>query len=150
MTHGSRGAMEALTRHTHPAAEAAAGTSAIPSNGPDEGDCPVLLLRGDSGCGKTSVLANWIHRTQKANPHLPIVTHYVGSSALSTDLPSALRRITAELEALRGGGTTARGKIGDPPMEALHRAANAGPCVVILDGCDQLEVCHQTPHQPPR
>ena len=67
--------LQALTRHAAPAIEAATVHSvrsiaaSQKDNDHDEAKVwPVLLLSGESGVGKTSIVANWVHRTRKANP----------------------------------------------------------------------------------
>ena len=56
----------------------------------------VLLLTGDRGCGKTSVLANWVQEfSTRDEPK--VFAHYVGSSALSFDVMCFMRRCTVEM-----------------------------------------------------
>ena len=62
--------------------------------------CPtyksVMLLTGDRGCGKTSVLANWVQEFSSRDD-LKVFAHYVGSSALSFDIMCFMRRCTVEM-----------------------------------------------------
>ena len=62
--------------------------------------CPtyksVMLVTGDRGCGKTSVLANWVQEFS-SREDLKVFAHYVGSSALSFDIMCFMRRCTVEM-----------------------------------------------------
>ena len=57
----------------------------------------MLLLVGERGCGKSSVIANWYRNFEGSHPEVTVITHFVGSSAHSTDLHSVMRRFTEEI-----------------------------------------------------
>ena len=57
----------------------------------------ILTLVGERGCGKTAIVANWVKHFRKEYPRLKVISHFVGSSALSADITSFLRRVTYEL-----------------------------------------------------
>jgi tetratricopeptide (TPR) repeat protein len=61
------------------------------------GDGPPLVLLGESGSGKSALLANWASRYREAYPNDFLVTHYVGSSADSADYVRILRRVMEEI-----------------------------------------------------
>ena len=63
----------------------------------------IVTLIGERGCGKTSLVANWVKEFQSSHPDIKVLAHYVGSSALSTDIRSFLRRVTFELRGEFGG-----------------------------------------------
>ena len=66
-----------------------------------DGPSPPLLIMGDSGSGKSALLANWwISREETLfkDPSILIVTHYVGSTVESTSHFSLMRRVMLEIK----------------------------------------------------
>lgn len=57
-----------------------------------------LIVTGESGSGKSSLLASWSERFRKAHPDAFIVTHYVGSTPLSGDHIGLMRRVAWEVK----------------------------------------------------
>jgi tetratricopeptide (TPR) repeat protein len=106
------------------------------------GDGEPLVILGESGSGKSALLANWARGYRQAHPDVPVVLHFIGSSPHSTDWAAMLRRIMGEL-ARRFG---IEGEIPDGADELrlafanwLHMAAARGQVVLILDALNQLE-----------
>jgi hypothetical protein len=106
------------------------------------GDGPPLLVTGESGSGKSALLAFWSRNFAAANPDTPLLTHFCGASASASDWVALARRVAAELERVTG----AAADLPDGPAELkvafksyLSRAADARPFVLVLDGLDQLE-----------
>ena len=106
------------------------------------GDGPPLVVTGESGSGKSALLANWALRYRAARPELPLVMHFVGASAKSADWTAMVRRLMAELMAARGFDTG----IPDDPValrlafaDALYRAAACGGVILMVDALNQLE-----------
>ena len=46
---------------------------------------PPLVLTGESGCGKTALLANWVERYRESHPQDLVIQHYIGSTPDSAD-----------------------------------------------------------------
>jgi tetratricopeptide (TPR) repeat protein len=110
-----------------------------------KGDGAPLVLLGESGSGKSALLANWVTRSQV---HVPtqgqpfVIMHFIASTPQSTDWASMLRRIMGEL-----------GRMFDihPPLpnepaalrlafaNLLHLVAAKGRVVLILDALNQLD-----------
>ncbi len=63
----------------------------------DEND-PVLVVTGESGAGKSSLLSYWAERLRKRDPNLFIIEHYIGVTAASTDPDTLMRRIVEEIK----------------------------------------------------
>lgn len=107
-----------------------------------------LLLSGESGSGKSALLANWVKRRPSREL---VVEHYVGATSRSADWASLVRRI---LEALRLARGLAREIPSDPRLlrhalaEWLPLAAKSGPVLLVLDGLDQLEDRDGAPDLP--
>jgi ATP/maltotriose-dependent transcriptional regulator MalT len=102
------------------------------------GEGPPVLVTGEGGIGKSTLLAAWAARREPA----PIV-HHVAASPEAADWTAMLRRLIAALAADDSGDGV------DPPAdadglkaafaEALRRAGGSGPAVIVLDGIDELE-----------
>lgn len=100
-----------------------------------------LVLTGESGCGKSALLAEWVHRWRESNPDDFVLQHYVGSTSHSADWQGVVRRIVGELK-------RAFDLEGDIPNDdnALRLALNewAGKVagrkriVLVVDALDQL------------
>ncbi|MFQ5644525.1 MAG: tetratricopeptide repeat protein, partial [Thiogranum sp.] len=100
-----------------------------------------LVVLGESGSGKSALLANWAFRFRKANPDTLLIQHYIGSTLYSADWASMLQRILGEL--IRHFDI--KMEIPDTPdalhaafANALHMAAARGKVVLILDALNQL------------
>ncbi|HEU6439736.1 MAG TPA: tetratricopeptide repeat protein [Terriglobales bacterium] len=106
------------------------------------GDGPPLVILGESGSGKSALLANWALSYRAAHPDDLAVAHFIGASPASTDWAAMVRRIIGELSRHSGFEI----EIPDAPdalrmtfANALHMAAAKGRVVLILDALNQLE-----------
>lgn len=101
-----------------------------------------LVLLGESGVGKSALLANWASRYVATHPSEPVLLHFVGATRQSTDWAAMLRRLMSELKRAFAIGAEVPS---DPDQlraafgNWLHMAATSGRFVVILDGLNQLE-----------
>lgn len=106
------------------------------------GDGPPLVVLGESGGGKSALVANWALRWRERNPDDFVLFHFVGASPGSTDWSSMVRRLVAEIDRYLG-------REEDIPDEAsalraafvdrLHRVGARGRAVLIIDALNQLE-----------
>ncbi|KKH95927.1 hypothetical protein EO95_11555 [Methanosarcina sp. 1.H.T.1A.1] len=102
-----------------------------------------LVVVGDSGSGKSALLANWVKKYQENGADKPfLLVHYIGATPDSVDWVSMLRRIMSELKR----HFDIRQDIPDKPDELnaafanwLHMAAARGRMVLIIDALNQLE-----------
>lgn len=62
------------------------------------GDGPPLSVLGDSGAGKTALLANWIEHYSAIHPDDFIISHFIGSTSQSTNWDAMLRRFMGEFK----------------------------------------------------
>jgi nephrocystin-3 len=106
-----------------------------------------LVLLGDSGSGKSALLANWVDRWRKTHPNDFIFQHYIGGTPdgsvhwkLMTRLMAEIKRWTDDPEELP---KTNDDMLRDFPLWlskariiAEHRGVR---CVIILDALNQLE-----------
>jgi hypothetical protein len=106
------------------------------------GDGPPLVVLGESGSGKSALLANWAFSYRKAHPDEIVLMHFIGASPASADWAAMLRRMIGELSRQAGFEI----EIPDKPdalrlafANALHMAAAKGRVVLVLDALNQLE-----------
>ena len=120
-----------------------------------------LVIQGESGSGKSALIANWVEGYRKKHPDDFILLHFIGSTADSADYVSLLRRIMLEIKAYiepeqkkKEGAQDniipfrqvdkEEGIPADPQelIEAfplwLAKAAAKGRFILILDGLNQL------------
>ncbi len=100
-----------------------------------------LVITGESGSGKSALLAHWSNRYQGEHPGSIIITHYVGATPASTDQPGLLRRIMGEIREL---AELAEQLPADPDQivrqfpEWLAYTRDR-ELVLVIDGLNQLE-----------
>ena len=61
------------------------------------GDQPLVIL-GESGGGKSALLANWLKHYREAHPDVLILQHYIGATPYSADWAAMLRRLMGEFK----------------------------------------------------
>ncbi|MEJ2648192.1 MAG: DUF4062 domain-containing protein, partial [Sedimentisphaerales bacterium] len=103
----------------------------------DEQSEEPLVILGESGCGKSALLANWVIRYRKLHPDDLIIQHYIGASPYSADWMAMLRRIMGEFK----HNLQIEDDIPSKPDELrnafkawLYQAAAQRKVVLILDG----------------
>lgn len=116
------------------------------------GDGPPLVVLGESGSGKSALLANWVDRYRGRDPtERPeggLLLHFIGATPASADWTAMIRRILGELRRSLGVDL----EIPDETealratfANALHQAAARGRVVLVLDALNQLEDRDQAP-----
>jgi tetratricopeptide (TPR) repeat protein len=106
------------------------------------GDGAPLVVIGDSGSGKSALLANWATRYRAGHPAEFVLTHFIGASPASTDPASMVRRLIGELKSRFDLSI----EIPEAPdalrlafANSLHMAAARGRVVLVIDALNQLE-----------
>ena len=101
-----------------------------------------LVLVGESGVGKSALLANWGLAFREKHPDVKVLMHFCGASTLSGDWAFMLRRIIEELK----DSENLEGEIPEDPNvlrkafpDWLQRASQKHKIVLILDALNQLE-----------
>ena len=113
-------------------------------------DGPPLVVLGESGIGKSALLANWIlNRSRPATPNPQpsrdfTLIHFIGATPDSADPISLLRRFMLELKRrfpnqLSEEVPTHPQKIREAFPGWLAGVAASGRIILILDGLNQLE-----------
>ncbi len=106
------------------------------------GSDPPLVILGESGSGKSALLANWAAQYRAAHPGSLILMHFVGATPFSADWAAILRRLLGELKR----NFQIMEEIPREPEQLaatfanwLHMAAVRGRVIIILDALNQLE-----------
>jgi nephrocystin-3 len=107
-----------------------------------KGDSQPLVILGESGSGKSALLANWVIKYREAHLNELLIMHFIGASPYSSDWAAMLRRIMGEFKRR----FDIKGEIPDKPDELrnafanwLSMAAVKGKVIIILDALNQLE-----------
>jgi len=111
------------------------------------GDGGPIVLLGDSGSGKSALLANWIEHWRKANPNDFIIQHYIGGTADSSDHWRLMTRVMNEIKRWSDDSETVPTKHDDIredfPLwlaKARARAEHEGvKFILVLDALNQLD-----------
>jgi len=101
-----------------------------------------LVVLGESGFGKSALLANWGLKHRMAHPDKLVLMHFIGASAASGDWSAMLRRILSELQErfnIQGEIPTDVTELRETLPDWLHIAAQKGRVLLILDALNQLE-----------
>jgi hypothetical protein len=110
-----------------------------------------LVVEGQSGSGKSALLANWISIWRQAHPEDSIFCHFTGCDAASTRLRNLLTRLlvacaSGEEEAQRILSDETEAMVGAFPalVEAaaqslVRRAGPPGNLIIVIDALNQLE-----------
>jgi hypothetical protein len=106
------------------------------------GDGPPIVLLGDSGLGKSALLANWAELYRKENREVPVILHFIGATSQSASLVPMLRRIMGELKKI----FDIELDIPDNAEEVkrafanwLYQASAKGRCIMIIDAVNQFD-----------
>jgi tetratricopeptide (TPR) repeat protein len=106
------------------------------------GDGPPLVIMGESGGGKSALVANWTHHWSQQHPETPVLVHFIGAAPDSANWMAMLRRLLSEFQRKFG----IQIEIPDQPdalrmtfANALSLVAARGRLVLALDALNQIE-----------
>jgi hypothetical protein len=106
------------------------------------------VVLGESGGGKTALLANWLARVRATDTAELVIEHYIGATPASTDWAAMVSRILGEIDRHFDLGI----EIPDKPdalrmafAKGIYRAAAAGHVILVIDGLNRLEERDQAP-----
>ncbi|MEK6258847.1 MAG: tetratricopeptide repeat protein [Planctomycetota bacterium] len=117
-------------------------------------DAPPLVVLGESGIGKSALLANWFldrfpPSTTDPQPSTPFaLLHFIGASPDSANATGLLRRIMLELKEqfdLPDEVPAQADKIREEFPNWLTKVAGEGRIVLVLDALNQLEDVDHAP-----
>lgn len=119
-------------------------------------DGPPLVILGESGVGKSALLANWAKRHSEAHLEDFVLLHFTGSTPHSADYVAILRRIFGEIQRHFGVAVkipTAPGKLRNElprwlvwASAKLSSLSSALRFILVLDGLNQLDDKDAAPH----
>ncbi len=101
-----------------------------------------LVVLGESGIGKSALLANWGLKYRKENPDTLVLMHFVGASAASGDWAAMLRRFLSELQErfdIEGEIPSDANELREVFSDWLYKAGQKGQVLLIIDALNQLE-----------
>jgi tetratricopeptide (TPR) repeat protein len=134
-----------------------------------KGEEPPLMVLGESGSGKSALLANWVELYRKKHPDDFVIMHFTGSTPDSADYTRIIGRIMGEIKERYapedkgevGGHSPSVGTLPgareeneiptDPKKLVEHfplwlaRASARGRLILVLDGLNQLEDLDNAP-----
>ncbi len=107
-----------------------------------QGGGPPLVVLGESGSGKSALLANWALSYREQHPDELVLMHFIGASPASSDWQAMLRRIIGEFDRRFELGLKIPVSAEELRLAfagALHMAAAKAKVVLVLDALNQLE-----------
>jgi tetratricopeptide (TPR) repeat protein len=106
------------------------------------GDGPPLVVLGDSGLGKSALLANWSAIYRADHPDQPVLLHFIGATRTSADWTAMIGRLLGEFGRLLGVALevpTRSDLLRTAFATSLRTLAAKRRVVILLDGLNQLE-----------
>ncbi len=103
-------------------------------------DSTPLVIYAESGSGKSSLVSFWCELQRSLRPELPIVEHYVGIGAGSSDHLAIMRHVMEEIQERFERADAVPSK----PEQIEREFANwlgfavGKPLVIVIDGINQL------------
>ncbi|XP_070541009.1 uncharacterized protein [Ptychodera flava] len=107
-----------------------------------EGQDKPLVILGESGSGKSALVANWIGKFEENHPDAFVFVHFIGSSAESASHIKLLRRLLEELKMFFGFEMAIPRSDTNVLREFptwLRLAGSRGKVVIVLDALNQLD-----------
>ncbi|XP_054430416.1 LOW QUALITY PROTEIN: putative tetratricopeptide repeat protein 41 [Pteronotus mesoamericanus] len=106
----------------------------------------ILLLSGDRGCGKSTLIANWVNYFKKKHPTILMIPHFVGSTCESSDIMSVVHYFIMELQGKNYGTQLETDILNEDShvlvfsllVEAFIASISLKPCILVLDGIEEL------------
>ena len=101
-----------------------------------------MVVCGESGIGKSALLANWFLNHQSQHPDDFALIHFIGSTADSADAPRLMQRIMLELKQffeLTDDVPSMPDQIRDAFPQWLDNVAGRGRVVIVIDALNQLD-----------
>jgi hypothetical protein len=107
-----------------------------------------LAVLGESGSGKSALLANWAGHYRAVHPDDFVFIHFIGAASASSDWALLARRLIGELNrrfALSLPTPDDPAALRKALTDSLRMAGVMHRLVIVLDGLDQLEDRDQAP-----
>ncbi|XP_055483722.1 tetratricopeptide repeat protein 41-like isoform X1 [Psammomys obesus] len=106
----------------------------------------ILLLSGERGCGKSTLIGNWVSYFKKKYPGVLLIPYFVGSSCESSDIMSVIHYFIMELQDRAHGLQLEIDFLNEDSnvlvfsllVEVFMASISLKPCVLVLDGIEEL------------
>ncbi|XP_034843600.1 putative tetratricopeptide repeat protein 41 isoform X1 [Mirounga angustirostris] len=106
----------------------------------------ILLLSGERGCGKSTLIANWVNYFKKKYPSMLMIPHFVGSTCESSDIMSVIHYFITELQYKNYGSQLETDLLNEDSnalvfpllVEVFIASISLKPCILVLDGIEEL------------
>ncbi|XP_030741710.1 putative tetratricopeptide repeat protein 41, partial [Echinops telfairi] len=106
----------------------------------------ILLVSGERGCGKSTLIANWVNYFRKKHPRMLMVPYFVGSTCESSDIMSVIHYFITELQDKIYGTPLETDALHEDPslwvfsllVERFLASISLKPCILVLDGIEEL------------
>ncbi|XP_075409318.1 putative tetratricopeptide repeat protein 41 [Tenrec ecaudatus] len=106
----------------------------------------ILLVSGERGCGKSTLIANWVNYFRKKHPRMLLVPYFVGSTCDSSDIMSVIHYFITELQDKIYGTPLETDVLHEDPslwvfsllVERFLASISLKPCILVLDGIEEL------------
>ncbi|EPY74065.1 tetratricopeptide repeat protein GNN isoform 2 [Camelus ferus] len=105
----------------------------------------ILLLSGERGCGKSTLIASWVSYFRKKHLNM-MIPHFVGSTCESSDIMSMIHYFTTELQSRNYGTQLETGILDEDSnvlafsllVEVFITSSSLKPCILALDETEEL------------
>jgi tetratricopeptide (TPR) repeat protein len=100
-----------------------------------------LVILGESGSGKSALLANWGIKYQLEHPEELVIMHFIGATALSSNWVVMLAMMMGEMKMrfnIAGKIPEDPNKLRDAFLNCLFTANTRGKVLLIIDALNQL------------
>ncbi|XP_028633872.1 tetratricopeptide repeat protein 41 [Grammomys surdaster] len=106
----------------------------------------ILLLSGKRGCGKSTLIANWVNDFKSRHPGVLMIPYFVGSTCESCDIMSVIHYFIMELQHRANGPQIEMDFLNEDSsvlvfsllIEVFMAAISLKPCILVLDGIEEL------------
>ncbi|XP_052608973.1 tetratricopeptide repeat protein 41-like isoform X1 [Peromyscus californicus insignis] len=106
----------------------------------------ILLLSGERGCGKSTLIASWVNYFKSRHPGVLMIPYFVGSTCESSDIMSVIHYFIMELQHRAHGPQIEMDFLNEDSsvlvfsllVEVFMAFISLKPCVLVLDGIEEL------------
>ncbi|KAK7813722.1 hypothetical protein U0070_001428 [Myodes glareolus] len=106
----------------------------------------ILLLSGERGCGKSTLIASWVSDFRNKHPGVLMIPYFLGSTCESSDIMTVIHYFVMELQHRAHGPQIEMDFLNEDSnvlvfsllVEVFMASISLKPCVLVLDGIEEL------------